>query len=124
YLRLALIPSPLVLDYGWPPATSFVQVAPQALLLLVLIGATAWALWRRRPEGFGGAWVFLTLAPTSTIVPVVTEVAAEHRMYLPLAGVIAVIVIAGDRLLRRVPGRSGITAGAILSAALVVLFVT
>ena len=28
---------------------------------------------------------FLTLAPTSSIVPIATEVGAERRMYLPLA---------------------------------------
>jgi protein O-mannosyl-transferase len=38
YCRLALVPSPLVLEDGWPPASSAEQVAPQALLLLALIG--------------------------------------------------------------------------------------
>ncbi len=34
--------------------------------------------------GFVGAWVLLILSPT-LVVPIVTEVAAERRMYLPLA---------------------------------------
>ena len=47
------------------------------------------------PEvGFLGAWFFLTLAPTSSVVPIVTEVGAERRMYLPLAG-LAVLAVVG-----------------------------
>jgi protein O-mannosyl-transferase len=40
--------------------------------------------------GFAGAWFFLILAPSSSVVPVATETIAEHRMYLPLAAVIVV----------------------------------
>jgi len=39
-------------------------------------------------------WVFLTLAPTSSIVPIATEAGAARRMYLPLAGVVVLFVIA------------------------------
>jgi tetratricopeptide (TPR) repeat protein len=42
---------------------------------------------------FPGAWFFLTLAPSSSVLPIVTEIAAEHRMYLPLGAVIAVVVL-------------------------------
>ena len=47
----------------------------------------------RSPAAFAGAWFFLILAPTSSVLPIVTEVAAEHRMYLPLIGVIALVVL-------------------------------
>ena len=41
----------------------------------------------RRPHvGFLGAWCFITLAPTSSIVPIATEVGAERRMYLAACG--------------------------------------
>ena len=33
---------------------------------------------------FLGAWFFMTLAPSSSLVPIATEVGAERRMYLPL----------------------------------------
>ena len=49
------------------------------------------------PERFLGAAFFLILAPTSSVLPIVTEVAAEHRMYLPLA---AVAVLAAGVLAR------------------------
>ncbi|HVL66242.1 MAG TPA: tetratricopeptide repeat protein [Vicinamibacterales bacterium] len=103
YLRLALVPHPLVLDYyGWPRVESPLEVWPQVLLLCLLVAATALALARRRPAGYAGTWFFLILAPTSSLVPIPTEIAAEHRMYLPLAAVVAVVVMgivaAGMRL--------------------------
>jgi len=45
--------------------------------------------------------VFLILAPTSSVVPIVTEVAADHRMYLPLAAIVACTVLAVARLAQR-----------------------
>jgi tetratricopeptide (TPR) repeat protein len=53
---------------------------------------------------------FLTLAPTSSIVPIASEVGAERRMYLPLAAVSVFVVTLGSLLLERLrerwPGRS------------------
>jgi len=100
YLRLCLWPHPLVISYSdWPLATSIREVRPQALLVLGLLATTAWALWRRPALGFLGAWFFLILAPTSSFVPIVTEFAAERRMYLPLAAVVVLAAIGGYRLL-------------------------
>ena len=45
---------------------------------------------------------FLILAPTSSIVPVV-DAAFEHRMYLPLASVVVVAVIAGYEITHKLP---------------------
>ena len=93
YLRLAIVPDPLVFDYQWPRAASFRAVAPQAAGLVVLLAATILALVRRWPAGFLGAWFFLILAPTSSVLPIATEVAAEHRMYLPLVAVVAAAAV-------------------------------
>ena len=102
YLRLSVWPHPLVLDYGTDVVTDPLAVAPQALLLAVLVAGTCFALWRRPVLGFLGAWFFVILAPSSSVVPLVTQTMAEHRMYLPLAGVLAlagggVRVLAGRR---------------------------
>jgi Flp pilus assembly protein TadD len=97
YLRLSIVPWPLVLDYDWPASRSIGSVAPQALLLVGLLALTVWGLRRRSPAAFAGAWFFVILAPTSSVVPIVTEVAAEHRMYLPLAAVVAVVVLGAYR---------------------------
>ena len=90
YLRLVVWPSPLVFDYDWRPSTLLASLLP-SLLIGVLLFLGAVALYRRRPLGFAIAAFFLLLAPTSSVLPVVTEVAAEHRMYLPLALAIAVL---------------------------------
>jgi tetratricopeptide (TPR) repeat protein len=106
YLRLAVVPSPLVLDYdGWPMARSVLDVAPYAALVTALFGATAFAVGRRQAWGFVGAWVFAALAPSSSLLPLPTEVAADRRMYLPLAGIVVCAVVGaylgGRRLLPR-----------------------
>ncbi|HEY0873483.1 MAG TPA: tetratricopeptide repeat protein [Vicinamibacterales bacterium] len=92
YLRLAVVPRPLVFSYGWPQAASWIEVAPQFILLAALAGATMLGIVRRHPAGFLGACFFLILAPSSSVLPIPTEVAAEHRMYLPVAAVIAAVV--------------------------------
>jgi Tfp pilus assembly protein PilF len=90
----------------------------------VLLGGVGWAIWRQRPEGFAGAWFFLILAPTSSFIPVATEVAAEHRMYLPLAAVIAVAVAGGYSWLRRAGERTANRIVLIVAAAIMVGFTT
>ena len=117
YLRLAVVPAPLVLDYDWRAASSLAQVALPGALVIGLLAATVWGLWRRAPAAFAGAWFFLILAPSSSVIPVVTEVAAEHRMYLPVAGVIALVVLGLYEVWRRMP-----RAALIAAAAVVILF--
>jgi tetratricopeptide (TPR) repeat protein len=47
-----------------------------------------------RVAAFLGTWFFVTLAPTSSIIPIATEVGAERRMYLPLIALITLLVLA------------------------------
>ena len=94
YLWLALWPRDLVLYYGWPLPLTAGTVLPQAALVLSLLALTAYALWRYPRAGLLGAWFFLTLAPTSSVLPIVTEVGAERRMYLALIAVVALAVFA------------------------------
>jgi hypothetical protein len=58
------------------------------------------AMW-----GFLGAWFFLNLAPTSSVVPI-ADAAFEHRMYLPLAAIIVGVVMMAWRLGVFLIGRS------------------
>jgi len=92
YLQLSFWPASLCLDYNWPAATAWREIVPPAAVIAVLLGATLWELRRRRWTGFAGAWFFVILAPTSSIVPI-KDLMFEHRMYLPLAAVIALMVI-------------------------------
>jgi tetratricopeptide (TPR) repeat protein len=55
--------------------------------------------------GFCGLWFFLILAPTSSVVPLVTQTGAEHRIYLPLAGLVALVVLGGYGLWCRISPR-------------------
>jgi protein O-mannosyl-transferase len=93
YLRLALWPHPLVLDYGTDLIEGWRGALPFALVVALLLAGTFVALWRWPALGLLGAWFFAILAPTSSIVPIPVQPMAEHRMYLPLAAVIALVVI-------------------------------
>ena len=100
YLRLSFIPTGLCLDYRWPIAHSLADVRFEFPVVAVLAAATVWGVIRRRPIAFPAACFFLILAPTSSVMPVADPV-FEHRMYLPLAGVVALAVIGAYLLLRK-----------------------
>jgi tetratricopeptide (TPR) repeat protein len=130
YLRLSVWPQPLCLDYlGWPVPGTWPSILPSAMLMVALVGATVWA-WRSTsiPSamgpawGFLGAWFLLILAPTSSLVPMDSP-AYEHRMYLPLASVIAVVgvgVLALGKRLWNKPQRTAF--GCVATACVAVLF--
>lgn len=101
YLRLSVWPYPLVFDYGTTTIKNVGQALPYAVVLLALIVGTVIALYRRCPLGFLGAWFFAILAPSSSVLPVTTQTIAEHRMYLPLATVVSLIVLGIHALLGR-----------------------
>jgi tetratricopeptide (TPR) repeat protein len=94
YLRLSLWPDSLCLSYDWPVATTAGAIVPGLLAIGVLGVATVWGLAKRRQWAFLTAWFFLILAPTSSIMPL-PHLAFEHRMYLPLAGVLTLVVVSG-----------------------------
>jgi hypothetical protein len=93
YLRLSIWPSALVLDYGVPRSVALGDVLPGGLVIIGLIAAGGVALARSRALGFLAVWFFLTLAPTSSVIPITSEVGAERRMYLPLAALATLAVI-------------------------------
>jgi protein O-mannosyl-transferase len=103
YLRLVIVPSPLILDYGWPPATLLGAFLPFVVCAAAVAATIALAI-RRRPAAFPLAIFFLVLAPSSSILPVASEIAAEHRMYLPLAAVIVLVIAATRWASRRALG--------------------
>jgi tetratricopeptide (TPR) repeat protein len=100
YLWLTVWPHDLVIFYGAPRQLALLDVLPQATLILSLLAMTLYA-WRRWPVGAAaGIWFFLTLAPTSSILPIATEVGAERRMYLPIIAVLLIAVAGVSRLVR------------------------
>lgn len=101
YLKLAFWPHPLVVDYGdWRIPQSFGEVWQPALVLIVLAAGGLFLFIRNHWSGFLAAAFFAILAPTSSIIVIGTEVAAERRMYLPLVTVI-LAALGGLAALRR-----------------------
>ena len=118
YLRLAIWPHPLVFDYGMGMAAVSAVTLSCMLLIGLLVAGAGLALWKRPALGFVGAAIFILLAPASSVVPVVMQPVAEHRMYLPLAGVIVLAVMGLHAALGRW------TIGAVLVVAAVLGFLT
>lgn len=102
YLRLVVWPQGLVLDYGVPRNVPWQSALPAALVIGALAGATLVAWTRRRDLAFLGTWCFVTLAPTSSFLPIATEAGAERRMYLPLMALIVLAVASAWRVIERV----------------------
>jgi tetratricopeptide (TPR) repeat protein len=105
YIALAFYPDPLVLNYTRKAVRTFVECIPQGLLILAMLAGTGLALRYRPGLGFLGAWFFLILGPTSSFVPI-ADLIFEHRMYLSLAGVVALVVLGGYWGMQRVFGSS------------------
>ncbi len=116
YLRLALWPRGLCLDWAWPPATTPGRIVPPLLAILALLGFTGWSSVRLPPVGFLLGSFFLILAPTSSFAPIV-DLAFEHRMYLPLAPLAVLVVLAGRAALLAWARRFGIGSATIRAAA-------
>jgi len=100
YLRLALWPDALLIDYDWPVAETPAEIVVPAALLAMLLAGSLFALWRAPGLAFLGLSFFLVLGPTSSILPI-RDLAVEHRMYLPLALVVAAAVMVGFAGFRR-----------------------
>jgi tetratricopeptide (TPR) repeat protein len=113
YLKLAVWPAPLIVDYG-PTGTLPLSAAIPGAIVVGALAVLSVVAWRRaRPLGFLGLWFFATLAPSSSIVPIATEVGAERRMYLPLIALVLLAAIAIRAGTRRFHCNSRIVAGAV-----------
>jgi tetratricopeptide (TPR) repeat protein len=103
YLRLVVWPSPLAIDYGYQTIRG-ARGVPGAVLLCAF-GVATLVAWTKLPRfgwfAFLGSWFFLLLAPSSSVVPVASEVAAERRIYLALAAVLVLAVVTAEWLRRR-----------------------
>ena len=113
YLWLCFWPNPLIFDYGvhWPHGAG--EVVPYALIVGLLFAATVYCLVKRPAIGLLGAWFFSILAPTSSFLPGNRQTLAEHRMYLPLAAVLTLVIIAAHHGWRGIRQASWQRAGAV-----------
>jgi len=90
YLKLAVVPIGLSIDYAWPVQTSGVIIAITTAAVGAMGLLVLWQLWKRTWMGFVGAFFFLVLATTSSFIPI-NDLAFEHRMYLPLISVLVLL---------------------------------
>jgi tetratricopeptide (TPR) repeat protein len=128
YLRLAIWPHPLVFDYGdgftaGVAISHVAEAAPYALILAILVVGVLFELRRHPALGFVGAWFLVILAPSSSVVPIAGQPMAEHRMYLPLAAVVAMVVVGAFEIGKRLFNKQqGVALGCMASGAVAVLF--
>lgn len=97
YLRLIVIPWPLCLDYQWPLIETWREVSWQAPLVVCMASLAGYGTWRRKPWAFCIIGFFIILAPTSTLIPL-PDIVFEHRMYLPLATTLALLILGSYHL--------------------------
>ncbi len=100
YLRMSFWPDPLILDYNWPISSSWRDSAIQITVMAALLALTL-VVWFRSPAAaLPAVAFFLLLSPTSSVYPIL-DAAFEHRMYLPLAPIVLLVVLALRWLLMR-----------------------
>jgi tetratricopeptide (TPR) repeat protein len=126
YLRLFVWPAPLTIARRVPLAHSIGEVAVPGTLIAALLAATLWTLVRHPRLAVPLACFFMILAPTSSVIPIASEIYAERRMYLPAAALLALLVpaiwFALDK--RRVPAVTMVILVMAVSATLAVLTFT
>lgn len=130
YLQLAIFPVGQCFEHsGWPAVESFsASQLPAYGSIAAMVMLTTFGLINRRPWAWLGVLFFGALAPTSSVLPV-DALANEHRMYLPLAAVVAAIVLGtralADWVVRRhfgsakAIGRAGLIAATVVALLLV-----
>ncbi len=138
YLLLLLFPAGQNVDHDPALQHAFLTwpvLAGLGVVLALLAGAVALCrgaregrMWASvdpaaRLVGFGILWFLLTLSVESSVIPIV-DVMVEHRLYLPLAGLIPALVTAfGLGVRRAAPARVGRAVAAVGLAVAVYLAV-
>ncbi len=112
YLRLLAWPSGQCVDWQFPASHGLLELAVLAnASLLVAIAGTAVAGARSvrgrsgdgpaavRLAGFGALFFLLTLAPSSSVIPLLDPL-AEHRLYIPALGVFVAVAAVSAAMVR------------------------
>ncbi|WP_145264540.1 tetratricopeptide repeat protein [Calycomorphotria hydatis] len=124
YLTLVIWPDQLLIDYGKVPMVTPESTSFGLLLILALLLTALGTVWKWPTVSLAIFSCFVILSPTSSFVPIVTEVGAERRMYLPLLPLVMLLVVlasvAFNKLVRLSPPQKTWTA-AILTGAIVLL---
>jgi len=107
YVALYFVPIGLTADTDLKPFATltdprtFAGLALAIGSLVTIARASRSARWR--PVAFGLAWFWITLAPTSSVIPL-AEVTNDHRAFLPYVGLNAAVVWAAWVFAQRLLG--------------------
>jgi protein O-mannosyl-transferase len=116
YFKLLAWPTELVLDYGYAAPLNTTEVLPYAAAVTVSCVLIVWLWFANRRAALPLVLCLLLLAPT-TLVPIVSEVGAERRMYLPSLALISALLVYCWPM---VPRKAALIATGALAAALAV----
>lgn len=92
YLKMTIFPFNQNIDPDFPVAggiTDFSALSGLFIIISILI-IGLYFYKKNRLITFGIFWVYITLLPTSSIIPLIDTV-AEHRMYLPYVGIVIIV---------------------------------
>ncbi len=101
YFRLLVFPVNQNLDYDFPIAKNFFSY-PTGLSFTALIFIFIFAVKifkRNKAVSFGILWFFITISIESSVFPI-SDVIFEHRLYLPMVGMMLAACIFLRRLIR------------------------
>lgn len=92
YIKMILFPFNQNIDPDFPFAQGIMDYGVILSLCIIELLLFAGIIYQKKNNllAFGIFWFFITLLPTSSILPLL-DVAAEHRLYLPLIGIVVII---------------------------------
>lgn len=95
YFISFFVPYNLSADTDWLPLQSILDIRFfVGFVFIVSMFFIAWKSYKKtisRPISFGILWFFITLAPTSSLIPL-AEVMNDHRMMYPFIGLLVSVV--------------------------------
>lgn len=101
YAGLTVLAGPFVFDYhGLEVVRDWSSVLVESIAAGIALGLSIYGFLKSRALGLLGLLTFAILAPTSSFIPLAGELIAEHRMYLPLAPLMALLVLVVHGCLR------------------------
>ncbi len=106
YIPRQLCLRPLCIDPTVPQIDTFSHsnLIGGGLVLLVLIGLGVFFARKHPLIPIGIAWYFISLAPTSSVIPL-NDLAAERHVYLPNVGFVVALVTLGSVLWKKMEAR-------------------
>lgn len=120
YFLKVLWPSSLAVHYPHPGKTISIWIVLLATVFLVLISASVWRTASRRSYLLvGWCWFLGTLVPVIGLIQVGNQAIADRYMYLPIIGLLMMLVWgAVDILQDKISGRVQLAAAGIIIAVL------